>query len=61
MIRALTRDAAAALGMDGLAGTLTEGASAEAVVLDADPLADPAVLADPAHVVSVVRGADMSF
>jgi imidazolonepropionase-like amidohydrolase len=36
------------------AGTIEEGKRADLIVLDADPLSDPAIFADPAHVRMVV-------
>ena len=43
-LAAATADAAAALGMGKMFGTLTAGLSADIVGLDGDPLADPAAL-----------------
>ena len=43
-LKAATVDAAAALGMGKMFGTLTAGLSADIVGLDGDPLADPAAL-----------------
>ena len=43
-IRSITSEAAAALGLGGQVGTLTAGAAADLVVLEADPVADLAAL-----------------
>jgi imidazolonepropionase-like amidohydrolase len=50
-----TRTAAEALGLAGQLGTLEEGSLADLLVLDADPLADPAVLTDPSRVSLVLQ------
>jgi imidazolonepropionase-like amidohydrolase len=47
VIRAATCTAAQLLQADGQLGTLAAGAHADVIVVDADPLADVAVLADP--------------
>ena len=54
-IRAITSDAAAALGLAGQAGALTPGAAADFVVLDADPTADLAALRRVRDVVQAGR------
>jgi imidazolonepropionase-like amidohydrolase len=41
------------------AGTVEEGKRADLIVLDADPLSDPAIFADPAHVRIVMLGGDI--
>ncbi len=46
VIRSATTTAAALLGRSGTLGVLAPGAVADVLVLDADPLADVAVLAD---------------
>jgi imidazolonepropionase-like amidohydrolase len=57
VIRSATSVAAELLGMSGEIGTLAAGARADLLVLDSDPLADIAALADPArHQVAVVQG-----
>jgi imidazolonepropionase-like amidohydrolase len=39
-----------------LSGVLAVGHDADVITLDADPLADITVLADPSHVIDVWRG-----
>ncbi|MGY0489816.1 amidohydrolase family protein [Streptomyces sp. WG-D5] len=57
VIRSATSVAAELLGMSGEIGTLAAGARADLLVLDSDPLADIAALAEPArHQVAVVQG-----
>jgi imidazolonepropionase-like amidohydrolase len=57
VIRSATSVAARLLGAVGELGVLAPGAWADLVVLDADPLADIGVLADPAaHMPLVVQG-----
>lgn len=57
VIRSATSVAAELLCAEGELGTLAIGARADAVVLDADPLSDIGVLADPAaHMPLVVQG-----
>ncbi|TDC91862.1 amidohydrolase family protein [Saccharopolyspora aridisoli] len=56
VIRSATSTAAELLGMSGEIGTLREGAVADLVVLDGDPLEDIAVLAEPEHITHVVQG-----
>ena len=46
---AATRTAAEALGLGAELGTVTEGKLADLTVIDGDPLADPALLTDPAR------------
>lgn len=46
-IRAATRGSAQALGLDGEVGTIETGKRADLLVIDGDPLADPAVLLEP--------------
>jgi imidazolonepropionase-like amidohydrolase len=58
-IIAATRTNAALLRIDREVGTVEEGKRADLIVLDADPLADPAIFADPAHVRMVVLGGDV--
>ncbi|MFC8798724.1 amidohydrolase family protein [Promicromonospora sp. NPDC057138] len=56
-IRAATVTAAELLGHSGEIGVVTEGATADLLILDADPSVDIAVLADIGeHLVSVVQG-----
>src|ERR1700733_14359941 len=58
VIRAATLTAARLLGAVGELGTLEPGAVADLVVLDADPVQDIGVLADPAaHMPLVIQGA----
>ena len=54
-ITAGTRDAAELCGVGGITGTLEAGKAADLVVTDVDPLTDIAALADPAHVLAVVK------
>jgi imidazolonepropionase-like amidohydrolase len=49
-IIAATRTNATLLRIEQEAGTVEEGKRADLILLDADPLADPAIFADPAHV-----------
>jgi imidazolonepropionase-like amidohydrolase len=58
-IIAATRTNAALMRIEKEAGTIEEGKRADLIVLDADPLADPAIFADPAHVRMVVLGGDV--
>jgi imidazolonepropionase-like amidohydrolase len=44
------------LGRAGELGVVAEGAVADLLVVDGDPLADAAVLADPARVTAVIQG-----
>lgn len=59
VIRSATSTAADLLGMSGEIGTLREGAVADLVVLDGDPLEDIAVLAEPKHITHVVQGGQL--
>jgi imidazolonepropionase-like amidohydrolase len=52
---AATATGARALGIDSYVGTIEEGKLADLLVLDADPLDDPAVLRDPDRVWLVVQ------
>ncbi|GAB3493730.1 metal-dependent hydrolase family protein [Nocardiopsis coralliicola] len=54
VLRAATTTAARLLGLEGEAGTLRVGAAADLLVVDGDPLADIALLADPAASVRTV-------
>jgi imidazolonepropionase-like amidohydrolase len=47
---AATSTAAEALGLDGYIGTIAAGKLADLIVVDGDPLADPALLADPSRI-----------
>jgi imidazolonepropionase-like amidohydrolase len=58
-IIAATRTNAALLRIETEAGTVEDGKRADLIVLDADPLSDPAILADPAHVRLVMLGGDV--
>jgi imidazolonepropionase-like amidohydrolase len=49
-IIAATRTNAALMRIEKETGTVEEGKRADLIVLDADPLADPAIFADPEHV-----------
>ncbi len=55
-LRAGTIEAARLLGLDGEIGTLEAGKSADLVLLEFDPLADPAAWRDPSSVSGVVQG-----
>jgi imidazolonepropionase-like amidohydrolase len=58
-IIAATKTNAALMRIEKEAGTLEEGKRADLIVLDADPLADPTVFADPAHIRMVVLAGDV--
>lgn len=58
-IIAATRTNAELLRIATDVGTVEEGKRADLLVLDADPLADPAVFAEPAHVRLVVLGGEV--
>jgi imidazolonepropionase-like amidohydrolase len=58
-IIAATRTNAALMRIDKEAGTIEEGKRADLIVLDSDPLVDPAIFADPEHVRMVVLGGDV--
>jgi imidazolonepropionase-like amidohydrolase len=53
---AATSAAAWALGLDEHIGTVTGGKLADLIVVDGDPLAEPALLSDPARVWLVLQG-----
>lgn len=54
-LAAATGVAAAAVGLAGTVGTLRPGALADFLVVDADPVADPTVLADPSRIRAVYQ------
>jgi len=54
-IRAATSGSARALGLDGEVGTIETGKRADLLVIDGDPLADPAILLEPAKLWLVVQ------
>jgi imidazolonepropionase-like amidohydrolase len=45
--------------IDKETGTIEAGKRADMILLDADPLADPAIFADAAHVRMVVLGGEV--
>ena len=53
---AATSAAAGALGLDEHIGTVREGKLADLIAVDGDPLAEPALLSDPARVWLVLQG-----
>jgi imidazolonepropionase-like amidohydrolase len=57
IIRSATTVGARLLGLEGKVGTITEGAHADLLVLDADPLQDVKVLSDPAHHIKLIMKA----
>ncbi len=58
---AATLTAAEALGLDGHIGTVAEGKLADLIIVDGDPLTEPAVLRDPARIWLVLqRGAPVT-
>ncbi|MDI2027077.1 amidohydrolase family protein [Saccharopolyspora sp. TS4A08] len=59
VIRSATSTAAELLGMSGEIGTLREGARADLVVCDGDPLGDISALADPKRIRHVVQDGDL--
>ncbi|MFJ2651141.1 amidohydrolase family protein [Streptomyces sp. NPDC087420] len=61
VLAAATRHAAGKIGQDATVGTITEGAVADALLLDADPLAGIAHLVDPAHRVGTLRAGRPSW
>ena len=58
-IIAATRTNAALVRMEKEIGTIEEGKRADLILLDADPLADPGIFAEPEHVRLVVLGGDI--
>jgi imidazolonepropionase-like amidohydrolase len=54
-LAAATGTAAQALGLDDRLGTVTEGKLADLIVVDGDPLADPALLSDPGRIWLVMQ------
>lgn len=59
VIRSATTVAAELLGMTGEIGTLRVGATADVLVVDGDPLADIAALAEPQRIRHVVQGGQL--
>lgn len=55
VLTAATQTAAQALGLGEELGTVAEGKLADLVVVDGDPLADPALLTDPARIWLVLQ------
>lgn len=53
---ASTRLNAKVVGLDGKVGVVGPGYLADVVVWDADPVSDISVIADPRHVVAVIKG-----
>jgi imidazolonepropionase-like amidohydrolase len=58
-IIAATRTNAALMRIEKEAGTVEEGKRADLIVLDADPLSDPSIFSDPAHVRMVMLGGEV--
>jgi imidazolonepropionase-like amidohydrolase len=58
-IIAATRTNAALMRIEKDAGTVEEGKRADLIVLDADPLSDPGIFADPTQIRMVVLGGDV--
>lgn len=54
-LRAATIDAARLLGLDGEIGTLETGKMADVLLVDGDPLGEPALWRDPSRIVLVVQ------
>ena len=54
-LAAATGTAAEALGLAGHLGTVTEGKLADLIVVDGDPLAEPALLSDPGRIWLVLQ------
>ena len=59
IIRSATVVNAELVGLEGRGGILREGAFADLVVVDGDPLADAAVLADHDRIAMVIRGGEV--
>jgi imidazolonepropionase-like amidohydrolase len=55
-VHAATWGSAHALGLGGEIGTIEVGKRADLILVDGDPLDDPAVLLDPARIWSVIQG-----
>ncbi len=55
-LRAATIDAARLLGLDGEIGTLETGKTADVLLVDGDPIAEPALWRDPSRIVAVIQG-----
>lgn len=55
-IRSATLVNAELMGLEGVAGVIKPGAHADLLLVDGDPLADAAVLADSDHIALVVKG-----
>ena len=55
-LRAATMDAARLLGLDDEIGTLEVGKAADLLLVDGDPIAEPALWRDPARTVTVIQG-----
>lgn len=60
VLAACTRHAAAKIGQDANVGTITPGAAADALLLDADPRTDLAHLIDPSHRLGTLRNGQLS-
>ena len=58
-LRAATGWAAECLGLERDVGTVEKGKLADLVVVAGDPLANVAVLQDPAHIALVLKGGDV--
>jgi imidazolonepropionase-like amidohydrolase len=58
-IVAATRTNAALMRIEKETGTIEEGKRADLIMLDADPLSDPGIFDDPAHVRMVLLGGDV--
>jgi imidazolonepropionase-like amidohydrolase len=54
-LAAATSTAAEALGLDGHLGTVAEGKLADLIVVDGDPLTEPALLSDPGRIWLVLQ------
>ena len=55
-LRAATIEASHLLGLDGEIGTLEPGKAADVLLIDGDPLDEPALWRDPARIQLVVQG-----